>query len=186
MAETAFPARKAAVAVFCASNDGLPEKWRAAARETGSALARNGHRIIYGGSQVGLMGEMARAAMAEGGEVVGVLPGQLVRNEAAERSITELILVETLDARKTMMSEFADAFVVLPGGLGTLDEIVTEILRGDLGQHDKPVWLLNVDGFWDPLMTLLDHFRGTGVLRDGALDGLHMAASLEELLDAIA
>ncbi len=173
------------VAVFCASNDGLPEAWQAAARDAGDRLARAGLRVVYGGSQVGLMGEMARAAMAAGGDVVGVLPGQLVRNEVAERTISELILVETLEARKTMMAEFADCFLVLPGGLGTLDEVVTELLRFDLGQHGKTAYLLNVDGFWDTLLAVFEHFDSSGVLRPGALDGLRIAPSMDAFLAAI-
>ena len=173
------------VGVFCASNDGLPAAWIEAARQTGDALARAGLRVIYGGSQVGLMGEMARAAMAADGEVVGVLPGQLVRNETAERSISELILVETLEARKTMMAEFADCFLALPGGLGTLDEVVTELLRVDLGQHDKQVYLLNVEGYWDRLLDVFEHFDSSGVLRPGALDGLRIAPSISAFLAAI-
>ena len=175
----------ASVGVFCASNEGLPAAWVEAARVTGDALARAGLRVIYGGSQVGLMGERARAAMAAGGEVVGVLPAQLVRNETAERSISELILVETLAARKTMMAEFADCFLALPGGLGTLDEVVSELLRADLGQHDKQVHLLNVDGFWDPLLAVFEHFDRGGVLRPGALRCLRIAPSITAFLTAI-
>lgn len=173
------------VGVFCASNDGLAESWIAAARDTGERLAAAGLRVIYGGSQVGLMGEMSRAAMAAGGEVLGVLPGQLVRNETAERAISQLILVETLDARKLMMAEFSDCFLALPGGMGTLDEVVTELLRVDLGQHDKTVWLLNIDGYWDPFMRLLEHFEASGVLRPGALDGLRIAPTLDAFMEGI-
>jgi hypothetical protein len=173
------------VGVFCSSIDGLPEKFRAVAAEMGAGLGRRRLKLVYGGSQVGLMGIAARAALAEGGEVIGVLPERLLRGEAAERAITELILVDTLGARKTLMNQFADCFVALPGGLGTLDEVVTELLNVDLGNGAKPIFLVDVDGYWRGLADLIAHFDRHGMLRPRARTGLTLVPSVAAFFAAL-
>ena len=174
-----------AVGVFCASADNLEPAFGDAARALGLGLAERGMKMIYGGSQVGLMGIAARAAMAKGGEVIGVLPERLIRNETAERSITELILVDTLQARKTLMAQFSDCFAVLPGGLGTLDEVVTEMLANDLGQHDKSIYLIDVAGYWRGFMALIEHMDRHRTLRPRGRQGLHMVDSVPAFFAAI-
>ncbi len=128
----------------------------------------------------------AHAAMAAGGDVVGALPEALIRDERAERAITELILDDTLNARKTMMSQFADCFAALPGGLGTLDEIVTEMLKVDLGQTDKPVYLVDIDGYWQRFLRPIEHFDANRMLRPRARTGLMIVPSVDAFFAAIA
>ncbi len=158
------------VALFCAASGEVAQSYRDAAAAFGEGCARHGLRMVYGGSNVGLMGAAAEAALSAGGEVMGVLPERLIRNERAHRGITELVIVETLAERKAMMMEVADAFVALPGGIGTLDEFVHMLLGKDLGQLRKPLLLCDVDGFWAPLIALFRHFDATGMLRPAVRD----------------
>lgn len=153
------------VCLFCSAVEGLPPAFRAAASAFGTECARRGWRLIYGGSRKGLMGDAARAAMAAGGEVVGVMPHFLAAPEVANRDITELRMVDTLAQRKEVMCALSDAFVCLPGGVGTLDELLEMITMFDLRLHQKPTLLCSVDGFWDSFGALLETFEARGVLR---------------------
>jgi len=154
-----------AVGLFCSAVEGLPLSFRQAAAEFGTQCARRGWRVVYGGSRRGLMGEAARAAMAAGGEVIGVMPHFLSAPEVANHDITELRMVDTLAQRKEVMCALSDAFVCLPGGVGTLDELLEMITMFDLRLHRKPTLLCSVDGFWEPFRALLDALDARGVIR---------------------
>ena len=145
------------VAVYCGANTGNSPRFAAAARELGDGLARNGIGTIYGGASRGLMGILADAALAAGGEVIGVLPRSLGHREIAHAGITELHLVDTMHERKARIMDLADAIAVLPGGIGTLDEFFEAFTWAQIGIHSKPIALIDVDGFYQPLLA---HLRG--------------------------
>lgn len=144
------------VCVYCGSSPGADPAYVAAARAVGELLAVSGRRIVYGGGRVGVMGALAEAALAAGGEVVGVIPQALVDREAAHRGLSELRVVRSMHERKAIMADLADGFLVLPGGLGTLEELFEAWTWGQLGLHAKPYALLNVGGLFDPLLVFLD------------------------------
>jgi len=156
--------------VFCASSRGTDARYVAAARAFGEMLAVSGRRIVYGGGNTGLMGALADGALAAGGEIIGVMPAHLVEREVAHRGLTRLDVVASMHDRKARLAEMADGFVALPGGLGTLEEVLEILSFKQLGFHGKPVVLLNAAGYWDPLLAMLergfaegfvqDHFRG--------------------------
>lgn len=154
-----------ALTVFCGSNHGFDPIHTAMAREVGSLLGREGIGLVYGGGSVGLMGELADAALAAGGEVIGIIPRALWDREVGHRALTKLHVVETMHDRKAMMASLADAFLALPGGLGTLEEIFEIWTWAQLGIHAKPLGFLDVNGFWSPLMEFLDRAVGAGFLR---------------------
>ncbi|MGA9836625.1 MAG: TIGR00730 family Rossman fold protein [Gemmatimonadaceae bacterium] len=143
--------------VFCASSPGANPRYVAATREFGALMARSGRRIVYGGGNTGLMGALADAALAAGGEVVGLMPRHLVDCEVAHRGLTRLDVVASMHERKARLADMADGFVALPGGLGTLEEFTEIWTWGQLGLHAKPYGLLNVAGYYDPLLAFLDH-----------------------------
>ena len=151
--------------VYCGSNVGSTPVYANIAAGVGRSLAEAGIRVVYGGGRVGLMGIVADAAIAAGGEVVGVIPAALDRREVAHMGLTELHIVRTMHERKALMAELSDAFVTLPGGLGTLEELFETLTWSQLGIHRKPVGLINVDGFFDPLLAMLDQFVTRGFLR---------------------
>jgi uncharacterized protein (TIGR00730 family) len=148
--------RPFSVCVFCSSSEAVSTAERAIAAELGSGIAKRGWRLVYGGGNVGLMGEVARATLAAGGEVLGVIPHRLATREIALDEVTELVRTETMRERKGIMDEQSDAFIVLPGGIGTLEEVVEIITLKQLGYHGRPVVLLDVDGYWAPLRAQLD------------------------------
>lgn len=154
-----------AVAVFCGSNHGFDDAYTNAARDLGSLLAAEGIGVVYGGGSVGLMGEVADAALAAGGEVTGVIPRALWEREIGHRALTNLHVVETMHERKAMMASLADGFIALPGGLGTLEEIFEIWTWAQLGIHLKPLGFLDVKGFWSPLMMFLDRAVDAGFVR---------------------
>ncbi len=160
-----YIARMKSVCVFCGGNPGNRPSYRAAARRLGEEIAARDLTLIYGGSSSGLMGVIADAAMARGGRVSGVLPEFMVVREVAHRGISELRLVGSMHERKAAMAERADAFVALPGGFGTLDELFEVLTWAQLGLHRKPIALLDVDGYYAPLVTFLDHAAAEGLLR---------------------
>jgi uncharacterized protein (TIGR00730 family) len=153
------------VCVFCGSAAGARPGYAAAARELGRALAAGNMTLVYGGGRVGLMGEIASATLAAGGRVVGVIPHALARKEIAQEDCTELFEVETMHERKALMADRSDAFVALPGGYGTCDELFEILTWAQLGIHHKPVAVLNVNGFFTPLLAWLDHLVAEGLLR---------------------
>jgi uncharacterized protein (TIGR00730 family) len=144
------------ICVYCGSSPGANPAYGQAANELGEFLARSRRRLVYGGGNVGLMGIVADAALAAGGEVIGVIPHSLVARELAHDGLTELKMVDWMHQRKAQMADLADGFIALPGGLGTLEELFEVWTWGQLGLHGKPVGLLNINGFFDPLLTFLE------------------------------
>lgn len=173
------------VAVFCASADGARPVYRETAVELGRELARRGAGLVYGGSKVGLMRAVAEGALAEGGSVVGVIPTVLVELEVAHEGITELHVTDTMHTRKAMMGERADAFLAMPGGFGTLEELFEVLAWQTLKLHAKPVLLLNTDGFYDRLLEFLDHCVAEGMLKPKSRAILLVARSVSEALDLL-
>jgi uncharacterized protein (TIGR00730 family) len=145
------------VCVYCGSSGAVDACYRAAARELGEALARAGIEVVFGGGRIGLMGILADAALAAGGRVVGIIPGHLRDAELAHYGVSELVIATGMHDRKRLMAERADAFAVLPGGIGTLDEVFEIMTWRQLRLHDKPVFVIDVAGYWAPLRQLLDH-----------------------------
>ena len=145
------------ICVFCASSPGADPRYVAAAKSFGELIASSGRRIVYGGGNTGLMGALADATLAAGGEIVGVMPRHLVDREVAHSGLTRLDIVESMHERKARLAEMADGFVALPGGLGTLEEFTEIWTWGQLGLHRKPYGLLDVAGYYSPLLTFLDH-----------------------------
>lgn len=154
------------ICVFCASSPGAKPVYRETAATFGRALARDGRRLVYGGGHVGLMGVLADAVLECGGEVIGVMPKHLVDLEIAHRGLTDLRVVGSMHERKAVMADLADGFVALPGGLGTLEEFFEVWTWGQLGLHAKPYGVLNVDGFYSPLLAFLDHATAERFVRD--------------------
>lgn len=152
------------VCVYCGSRTGESPTYQEAAQQLGNALAANGLRLVYGGGSVGLMGTVARAALDAGGEVTGVIPRFLEEREVMLRRVENLVITDDMHERKRRMFDEADAFVALPGGIGTLEEVVEMITWAQLGRHKKPVLLADVGGFWGPLTELLDHMVGEGFI----------------------
>jgi uncharacterized protein (TIGR00730 family) len=173
------------VAVYCGSSSGNQEMYVQQAQEMGRELARRGLTLVYGGGCVGLMGVIADAVLAEGGKVIGVIPGFLADKELAHKGCTELHVVETMHQRKLLMADLADGFVAMPGGFGTLEELFEVLTWGQLGLHGKPVGLLNTLGFYDALLALLDHMSGEAFLRTENRDQVLQNASAAALLDAM-
>ena len=151
--------------VYCGSSGAVDRHYREAATELGSRLARAGIGLVYGGGRVGLMGLVADAVLAGDGEVIGIIPSRLRDAELAHPGATELIVVETMHDRKRLMAEKADAFAILPGGIGTLDEMFETVSWKQLGLHDKPILLVDIGGYWAPLRALLDHIVAEGFAR---------------------
>jgi uncharacterized protein (TIGR00730 family) len=153
------------VCVYCGSSPGLNPTYAAAARSLGRLLAASGVGLVYGGGGLGLMGETAKAVLAHGGRVTGIIPEFLSEREQMLRHVTELVVVEDMHERKKLMFDKSDAFVALPGGIGTLEELVEQLTWAQLGRHTKPIVLLNAIGFWAPFLALLDHMRKEGFIR---------------------
>ena len=151
--------------VYCGSSNAVAPRHLAAAAELGRLAAGRGIEIVFGGGHVGLMGALADGALVAGGRVTGVIPGHLEAREVGHRGVTELIVVDSMHTRKRRMFEIADAFCALPGGLGTLDETFEIITWKQLGLHDKPIVLVNVEGFWNPLLDLVARSRLREILR---------------------
>jgi len=172
------------VCLFCSAKEGLPESAQKLAAEFGAACAVGGLRLVYGGSGRGLMGVAARAAVAAGGEVLGIMPRHLMRPEHAA-DLGTLVIVETLAERKQRMTEAADLFVALPGGIGTLNELIEMLTLNDLGLQAKPVILCATEGFWQPFAALIERFQAYGVLRPSIEKYLRQATSVEETMRLI-
>jgi uncharacterized protein (TIGR00730 family) len=153
------------VCVFCGSKVGNDDRYRAAAQDLGRLLARSGKALVFGGGSVGLMGVIADAILEAGGEVVGVIPRALATKELLHPGVRDMRLVDDMHARKAVMAELADAFVALPGGYGTLEELFEVITWAQLGFHEKNIGVLNVGGYFDPLVRLIDHAIETGFIK---------------------
>jgi uncharacterized protein (TIGR00730 family) len=172
--------------VYCGSNPGFDPAFRAAAVSLGAEIGRRGLRLIYGGSHLGMMGELANAVMAAGGPVTGVMPRLLVEKEAAHRGLTDLHMVDSMHERKLRMADLSHGFVALPGGYGTLDETFEIATWSQLGIHAKPLVLWNVSGFYTPLFTFLDGIVDAGLLRSQHRALVRRAESLDEVFARLA
>ena len=155
------------VCVYCGSAPGADPAYAAVAAELGRRMALAGTRLVYGGGNSGLMGVLARSVLEAGGFVTGIIPEFLEQREVMLREAQELVVVADMHTRKRMMFERADAFVALPGGVGTLEELVEQLTWVQLGRHDKPVLVADIGGFWRPLIDLLQHMRDHGFIREG-------------------
>jgi uncharacterized protein (TIGR00730 family) len=173
------------ICVYCGAADGSRPAYREAARSLGQLLAGQGLRLIYGGGHVGLMGTLADAALAAGGEVTGVIPQQLIDKELGHRGLTELRIVADMHQRKQQMASMADAFIALPGGWGTLEELTEMLTWLQLGFHDKPVGLLNVAGYFDHLLAFAEHMQQEGFLRHSRGDLYQVDANAAYLLQRL-
>ena len=171
--------------VFCGSSPGNRPSYREAAIALAAAMCARGIGVVYGGGNVGLMGELSRATMAAGGRVVGIIPQALLDREKADQRITRLEVVATMHERKARMAELSDGFVALPGGYGTLEEFCEVLTWAQLGIHEKPVALLNVAGYFDPLLALFDHAVREGFLRPQNRELVLVHETVEALLDAL-
>ena len=171
--------------VYCASGLGIDSRHIEAARELGRAMPPQRIRLVYGGARIGLMGALADAALGSGGDVIGIIPRHLDKVEVGHRGASELIVVGSMHERKSMMFEMSDAFAVLPGGFGTLDETFEILTWRKLGLHDKPVFLVDVAGFWRPLLSLIDHVIGQGFAGAADRELYRVVASVPALLTAL-
>lgn len=173
------------VCVFCASSDDIEPRWHLLARQVGEGLAQRGHRVVSGGGRVGMMGALVTAARGAGGHTFGVIPQSLVDLEVADVGADELVVTDGMAARKTIMIDRADGFLVLPGGLGTLDELFEVWTTATLGQHSKPIVLLDQDGFYAGLLAWLDGLVSAGFVRPSARAVVRVVATVQEALDAV-
>jgi uncharacterized protein (TIGR00730 family) len=174
------------ICVYCGSRHGERPAYTEAARALGTAIGARGWQLVYGGGKVGLMGEVADAALAAGGRVVGVIPETLQRREVGHIGLQELHVVPNMHARKQMMAERADAFIALPGGIGTLEELYEVWTWRQIGYHDQPIGLLNVGGYYDDLLRFMQHMVREGFLSASQLEVLRLATDPQELLDTLA
>ena len=174
------------VAVFCGSSTPPNPSFAASARDLGALLATRGIDLVYGGGAVGLMGELADACLAHGGRVTGVIPVGLFRREVAHTGLTTRHDVSSMHERKQLMYDLSDAFIAMPGGLGTLEELAEVATWSQLGLHSKPIVLLDVDEFWEPLVALLDRMVGVGLLKQANRELIRRAHSPEETLAVLA
>ena len=172
--------------VFCGSSPGNRPTYAALAVRTGELIARRGLKLVYGGGRVGLMGALADAALAAGGRVVGVIPQMLIDREVGHAGLSELHVVHTMSERKLLMGDLSDAFLALPGGIGTMDELFEAWTWTQLGLHRKPCALLNLDGYYDPLLEFLDRAVDEGFLQPQYRAALLVAADVETALDQLA
>jgi uncharacterized protein (TIGR00730 family) len=171
-----------AVCVYCGSSPGTEPAFVEAAEKLGRIFAENGVRLIYGGGSVGLMGAVAEAVLEHGGEITGIIPEFLTKKERPRRLAQELIVTRDMHERKRIMFERADAFVALPGGLGTLEELVEQLTWVQLGRHKKPILIANINGYWDPLLALIDHMRAVKFMPSALSVDFLVAKQAEDIL----
>ena len=170
------------VCVYCGSGPGTNPRFIEAAIALGKAMAESGIRLVYGGGSIGLMGAVASSVLDHGGMVTGIIPGFLTARENALKRVQELIVTPDMHERKRLMFEHSDAFVALPGGIGTLEELVEQLTWQQLGRHSKPVLLANIEGFWEPLLALLAHMRETQFIRASLAVDILKAERVEDIL----
>ena len=174
------------VTIFCGSKSGNLQGYELQAIELGNLLAHSKRTIIYGGGNKGIMGAVSNAALAAGGKVIGIIPKLLLEWEAEHKGLTELIVTETMHERKLLLYDKGDAAIVLPGGMGTLDELFEMLTWNNLKIHDKKVFILNTDGYYNALIQLLDTMESQGFLYDNWRDRLIICGSAEEIIDSLA
>jgi len=170
------------VCVYCGSGPGTNPRFVEAAIALGKALAESSIRLVYGGGSIGLMGAVATSVLDHGGMVTGIIPGFLTARENALKRVQELIVTPDMHERKRLMFEHSDAFVALPGGIGTLEELVEQLTWQQLGRHSKPVLLANIEGFWEPLLSLFAHMRATQFIRPSLAVDILKAERVEDIL----
>ncbi|MBX6751971.1 MAG: TIGR00730 family Rossman fold protein [Micromonosporaceae bacterium] len=175
----------AAICVFCASSTSIDRRWLDLAREVGAELAKRGHQVVSGGGCVGMMGTLATGARAAGGHTFGVIPQSLVDLEVADHDADELVITDGMAARKTILIDRADAFLVLPGGLGTLDELFEVWTTATLGLHNKRIVLLNQDDFFTGLLEWLNGLVEAGFVRPTGRSAIRVVSSVDDALDAL-
>jgi len=175
-----------ALCVYCGSSSTVDPRHLGAARETGRQAAIRGIEIVFGGGHVGMMGALADGALAEGGKVTGIIPEILMDREVAHKSVSEMIVVESMHTRKRMMFERSDAFCALPGGMGTLDETFEILTWKQLGLHDRPIVLANLGGYWNTLLTMLDFQTAAHYIRPEQRDLFQIVESIDAIFDALA
>jgi len=173
------------ICVYCGSSNGIRPSYVAAAQRLGADMAAGSIRLVYGGGDVGLMGAVARAVIDNGGTVTGIIPTFLQRRERMLTDVEELIVTKDMHERKRLMFERADAFVALPGGVGTLEELVEQLTWAQLGQHKKPIVLVNIDGFWTRFLEILDHMREEGFIRADTAVNVLVASKPEDVVPMI-
>jgi len=173
------------ICVYCGSGQGADPVFTAAARRLGQMMAKAGIRLVYGGGRIGLMGEVARSVLDAGGMVTGIIPQFLKAREVMLADAQELHVVEDMHARKKLMFDKADAFIALPGGIGTLEELVEQLTWAQLGRHEKPILIANINGFWRPLLSLLAHMRESGFVRPGLEVKYLVAERIEDALEML-
>lgn len=171
--------------VLCGSREGIDPVYRAAALRLGQLIGEHGVRLVYGGGSIGLMGVIADAVIAAGGDVVGVIPDFLIRYEVGHQRLTDLVVTDSMHDRKRRMFEMADAFVVLPGGLGTLDETFEIITWKQLRLHDSPIVVLDVNGYWSPLLNLIEAIIATGFAHPEVAELITVVETPEQVLRAL-
>ena len=171
------------IVIFCGSSDGYHDVYRETGYQLGATLAERGIKIIYGGSKLGVMGAVAEGALNNNGEVVGVIPEFLRTKEVAHESLTDMIIVDSMHERKMKMHELSDGIIALPGGWGTLEELFEMMTWAQLGLHPKPIGILNVEGFYDPLLALLQLMVDEGFLKEVYRDMILVSYDIEELLE---
>ncbi len=171
-----------AICVYCGSSPGTEPAFIEAARKFGKILAENGVRLIYGGGSVGLMGALAESVLEHGGHVTGIIPEFLTKRERPRRLAQELIVTGDMHERKRTMFERADAFVALPGGLGTLEDLVEKLTWVQLGRHKKPILIANISGYWGPLLALIDHMRAVKFMPSSLRVDFLVAKRVEDIL----
>ena len=170
------------VCVYCGSGPGTNPHYIEGAKALGKAFAENGIRLVYGGGSLGMMGAVATSVLDNGGMVTGIIPDFLTMRENALTRVQEMVVTPDMHERKRLMFERSDAFVALPGGIGTLEELVEQLTWQQLGRHSKPVLLANIDGFWEPLFALLTHMRQTQFIRAGLTIDILKADRVEDIL----
>jgi len=170
------------VCVFCASRMGSNPKFEAEAKKFGQDIAKENIGLIYGGGARGLMGVIAKSVLDHGGKVTGVIPEFLIQYELKYEGLDEMIVTQDMHERKRLMAEKSDAFIILPGGMGTLEEVTEQITWLELNLHEKPIIFANIDGFWQPFFDLISHMEKNGVVREGLLSSLFICEKIEDIV----
>jgi len=173
------------ICVYCGSGPGTDPRFVKAATDFGAAIAKEGIGLVYGGGSVGLMGEVAAAALAHGGHVIGIIPEFLANKERLNSKVNELIVTRDMHERKRVMFERADAFVAMPGGIGTLEELVEQLTWAQLGRHQKPIMLLNTASFWGPLLELFNHMTALGFIHSAEQFRYLVADEVRDVLPSL-
>jgi hypothetical protein len=173
------------VCVYCGSGPGTNPRFVEAARDFGKILAESGIGLVYGGGALGLMGAVAAAVIDHGGNTIGIIPEFLATRERINQNVSELIVTTTMHERKQIMFERADAFVALPGGIGTLEELVEQLTWAQLARHQKPIVILNIDDFWSPLLELFEHLRSAGFIHSESEFRYSVTSKVHDILPSI-